>query len=77
VTALTDEHLNAIDDALMTGASIDVSTAAAIADRYGIDSSLEAAEARQRVLERYHHPTVGPTGRRALDALLAFLQTQP
>ena len=77
MTTLTDEHLNAIDDALMTGASIDVSTAAAIASRYGVDITLEATEARQRIVERYHHPTVGPTGRRALDALLAYLQTQP
>lgn len=72
-TPLTDDQLNEIDDALATGAKISEETAAAVADRYGIDRTIEYADARAQIRERYDHPTVGPTGRRALDALLAFL----
>lgn len=70
---LTDDQLNDIDDALTTGARIKMDTADAIAVRYGIDTHGRVSTMREQIRDRYNHPAVGPTGRRALDALLAYL----
>lgn len=71
-TPLTDDQLQEIDDALLTGSRITADTATAVARRYGISLPWDSASnvpVKEQVSERYNHPTVGPTGRRALDAL--------
>jgi hypothetical protein len=67
-TPLTDDQLQEIDDALLTGGKISAATAGAIALRYGVTADT-TAEVRELVAARYNHPAIGPTGRRALDAL--------
>lgn len=71
---LSDDQLNEIDDALLTGAAITDETAFAISRRYGVWAA-RPAEMLPLIEQRYNHPTVGPTGRRALDALKAFIAT--
>lgn len=71
-TPLTDDQWEEIDTSLLTGYStISDHTAAAISARYGLPAtpgeSLQVA-----IQQRYDHPVVGPSGRRALDALAAW-----
>jgi hypothetical protein len=71
-TRLSDDQLNEIDDALATGTALSVDTAFAISRVYGVWAAPPAAML-PLIEQRYNHPTVGPTGRRALDALKAFI----
>lgn len=71
---LSDDLNDAIDDALLTGTPVSKSDAFHIAEVFRVWAETPE-QTRANIAAKYDHPVVGPTGRRALDALNAFLLT--
>lgn len=68
---LTEDQLNEIDDSLLTGKPVSEETAGAIQHTYGVNPN--SADLLADIAARYNHPSVGTTGRRALDALRIYI----